>query len=246
MLLAAGLHAYFCGAGTASADGYPSRPVRLIAPFAPGGGSDIVARAVGRKLSETWGQQVVVDNRPGAETIIATEIAAKSPPDGYTLLVATASFSTNPSIQRKLPYDSLRDLAPVTQMGMEPYMLVVNSGLPVRTVQELIAHAKANPQSMNYGSGGTQNHLTMEWFKLATGARMTYVPYRGVALALTDLMGGQIQCMLVTIVSGASQLKSGKLRVLAVTSARRSAKLPEVPTIAESAVPESIPAPGTG
>src|SRR6185295_3906524 len=119
----------------------------------------------------------------------------------------------------------------------EPYLLVVNPSLPVRSVPEFIAHAKANPQAMNYGSGGTHNHLTMEWFKLATGARMTYVPYRGVALALTDLIGGQIQCMLITIPSAASQLKSGKLRILAVTSARRSAKMPDVPTVAETAIP---------
>jgi tripartite-type tricarboxylate transporter receptor subunit TctC len=225
-------------ASAASGEGYPSRPVRLITGFAPRGGSDILARAIGRKLTETWGQQVVVDNRPGAETVIATELAARSPSDGYTLFLTTASFSTNPSVHRKLPYDSLRDLAPVTLTAMEPYMLVVHPSLPGRTVQEFIAYAKANSRSMNYGSGGTQNHLAMEWFKLETGARMTYVPYRGVSLALTDLMGGQIQCMFITIVSGAQQIGSGKLRILAVTSARRSAKLPEVSTIAETTIPD--------
>jgi tripartite-type tricarboxylate transporter receptor subunit TctC len=217
---------------------FPSRPVRFITPFAPGGGTDIVARAVGRKLAEMWGQPVVVDNRPGAETIIATDLAVKSPADGYTLLLASASFSTNPSVHRKLPYDSLKDFAAITQTALEPYVLVVHPSLPVRTVKEFIAYAQANPAALNYGAGGTQNHLAVELFKMLTRTQMVYVPYRGTSLALTDLLGGQIQCLFVSVVAAGTQLKSGRLRSLAVTSARRSTVVPELPTITEAGGPE--------
>lgn len=231
------LTAAVLAASAAQAQQYPIKPVRIISPFAPGGGTDVVARALAAKLTETWRQPVVVDNRPGAETIIGTDLAAKAPPDGYTMLVGSASLSTNPSLFKKLPYDTARDFAPITLNVREPYLFLVHPSLPVHTVKELIAYSKANPKGLSYGAGGSQNHLAMEWFKLDTGANMVYVPYRGVSVAITDLVGGRLECMFITPVAGGVHVRAGKVRAIAVTGSKRSPSLPDVPTVAEAAIP---------
>ena len=216
---------------------YPSRAVRLITPVASGGTADLVARAVAKKLAATWGQPVVVDPRPGAGMIIATDLGAKSAPDGYTLLMVAASFSVNPSLHSKLPYDTLRDLAPVTMTSFIPYVLVVHPALPARTVQDLVAFDKAKPGALNYGAAGTQNQLAMELLKLRTGANIVHVAYRSSSLAITDLVAGQIELALGSTLGVAPHVNTGRLRSVAVTSARRASSLPDLPTIAESGVP---------
>ena len=217
---------------------YPNRPIRYVVGFAPGGGPDIVARAIAVKLSEAWGQQVVVDNRPGAGTIIGTDIVAKSPADGYTLLHASASFGINPSLQTKLPYDP-KDLVAVMQTATQPYVFVVHPTVAVKNVKEFIALAKAKPNTLNFGSPGTGSggHLAVELFKMVTATEMVHVPYRGGAPALTDLLGGQIQFMFPTILAVVQHMKGGRLRGIAMTSAKRSVALPDLPTVAESGVP---------
>lgn len=227
-------HAY--AQSTAGAP-YPSRSVRLITPVTAGGTGDIMARGVAKILAEKWGQPVVVDPRPGAGMIIATDMGAKSAPDGYTLLLVAASFSVNPSLHAKLPYDTLRDLTPVTLTSIVPYVLVVHPTVPVRTVQELIAHAKAKPGALNYGAAGTHNQLAVELFKLRTGTNIVHVAYRSAGLAVTDLVAGHVQLALGTIVGIAPQINSGRLRAVAVTSARRASSMPELPALAESGVP---------
>jgi tripartite-type tricarboxylate transporter receptor subunit TctC len=210
----------------------------MVTAFAPGGSTgDLVARAVAKRLSDSWGQPVVVDPRPGAGMVIATDVVAKAPPDGYTLLMISASFSVNPSVHAKLPFDSIRDLTPVTLTSFIPYVLVVHPSVPVRTFQELVAHAKAKPGALNYGAAGTQNQLAIELLKLKTGINMVHVPYRGASLVITDLVGGQIQLALGTSLAVLPHVTSGKLRGLAVTSARRVSAVPHLPTIAESGVP---------
>ena len=226
--------------GLAAAQGvaYPAKPVRLIVPFAPGGGTDVVGRALAMKLSEMWNQQVVVDNRGGASTIIGTELAAKSPPDGYTLLMGTTTLAINPSLRRKLPYDTLKDLDPVSQAAFQAYVLAVHPSVPARNVKELIALAKAKPGTLNFGSPGTGSgsHLAGELFAMLSGVRLVHIPYKGSAPALTDLLGGQIQLIFGTILSTYPHVKSGKLRALGVSSPKRSAVLPDVPSIPEGGV----------
>jgi tripartite-type tricarboxylate transporter receptor subunit TctC len=215
---------------------YPSRPIRLIVPFAPGGSNDIMARLVGQKLSESMGQQVVVDNRAGASGIVGTDLAAKAAPDGYTLLMMSLTFAVNPSLFRKLPYDTEKDLAPVTLVASAPLMLVVHPSIPAKSVQEFLAYAKANPGKLNFGSGGpgTTPHLAGEMLKMTARIRMTHVPYKGGGPALGDLMGGQIQLMLENIPSTLPLAKSGKLRALGVTSLKRSPLVPDLPTLDEA------------
>jgi tripartite-type tricarboxylate transporter receptor subunit TctC len=226
--------------GKANAQGvpYPVRPVRLIVPFAPGGGTDVVARALALKLAEMWGQQVVVDNRGGASTIIGTELAAKSPADGYTLLMATTTLAINPSLRRKLPYDTLKHLEPVSQAAFQAYVLAVHPSVPARDVKEFIALAKARPGTLNFGSPGTGSgsHLAGELFAMLSGVRLVHVPYKGSGPALTDLLGGQIQLIFGTILSTFPHVRSGKLRALGVSSPKRSAVLPDVPSIPEGGV----------
>jgi len=219
---------------------YPAKPIRLVVPFPPAGTTDILARAVAQKLSETWGQQVVVDNHPGAGGNIGSDIVAKASPDGYTLLMGTVgTHAINPSLYAKMPYDHVKDFVPVILVAGVPNVLVVNPSLPVKSVQELIAYGKANPGKLNYASSGngTSIHLSGELFKTMTGVEMTHVPYKGSSPALTDLMGGQVQLMFDNLPSSLSFIKAGKLRALAVTSAERSAALPDVPTLAESGLP---------
>ena len=227
---------------------YPTKPVRFIVGFAPGGGTDVVARGVANKLSEMWKQQVAVDNRPGAATIVGTELAARAPADGYTMLLASSSYAINAAFQKKLPYDPLKDLIAVTQTAFQPYVIVVYPGVPARSLKELIGYARANPGKLNYGSpgSGSGGHLAAELFRMVTQTEMVHVPYRGGALALTDLLGGQIQMMFPTILTVAPHIKSGGMRSLAVTSSRRSSALPDVPTVAEAALPGFVAASWNG
>ena len=219
---------------------YPSKPIRLVVPFPPGGTTDILARAVAQKLTEDWHQQVIVDNRPGAGGNIGADLVAKSAPDGYTLLMGTiGTQAINPSLYARMPYDAQKDFAPVILVAGVPNVLEVNPALPVHTVQELIAYAKANPGKLNFASSGngTSIHLSGELFKSMTGVQMTHVPYKGSAPALADLAGGQVQLMFDNLPSSLGLIKGGKLRAIAVTSAQRSPALPDIPTIAESGLP---------
>ncbi len=219
---------------------YPNKPVRLVVPFPAGGTTDILARAAAQKLSETWGQQVIVDNRPGAGGNIGAELVAKAAPDGYTLLMGTVgTHAINSSLYAKMPYDHVKDFAPVILVAGVPNVLVVNPDLPIKTVAELIAYAKANPGKLNFASSGsgTSIHLSGELFKVMAGVQMTHVPYKGSAPALTDLIGGQVQLMFDNLPSSLPQIKGGKLRAVAVTSTARAAALPDVPTVAESGLP---------
>jgi tripartite-type tricarboxylate transporter receptor subunit TctC len=218
------------------ASDYPARPIRLIVPFAPGGSNDIMARLVGQKFSENMGQQVIVDNRPGASGIVGTEIAARGTPDGYTLLMMSLTLAVNPSLYRKLPYDTEKSLVPVTLVASAPLMLVVHPSLPVKSLKDLIAYAKAHPGKLNFGSGGrgATPHLAGEMLKTMAGLEMTHVPYKGGGPALADLVGGQIQLMLENIPSTLPFVKAGKLRALAVSGSSRSALLPDLPTLDEA------------
>jgi tripartite-type tricarboxylate transporter receptor subunit TctC len=215
---------------------YPTKSIRLIVPFAPGGSNDIMARLVGHKFSESLGQQVVVDNRGGASGIIGTDIAAKAAPDGYTLLMMSLTLAVNPSLFSKLPYDTDRDLTPMTLVASAPLMLVVHPSLPIKTVKDLIAYARTDPGKLAFGSGGPGStpHLAGEMLKLMAGVQMTHVPYKGGGPALVDLVGGQIQLMLENIPSTLPYAKSGKLRAVAVTSIKRSALVPDLPTLDEA------------
>ncbi|MBI3068011.1 MAG: tripartite tricarboxylate transporter substrate binding protein [Betaproteobacteria bacterium] len=227
---------FFAGAASAQRN-YPTRAIRLVVPFAAGAGSnDIMARLIAQKLTDSLGQQIVVDNRPGASGIIGTDIAAKAQPDGYTVLMMSLTFTVNPSLYKKLPYNTEKDLVPVTLVASAPLMLVVHPSLPVKSVRELTAYAKARPGQLNFGSGGpgTTPHLAGEMFKSMAGVQITHVPYKGGAPALADLVSGQIQIMLENIPGTQPFVKAGKLRALAVTDKKRSALLPALPTLDES------------
>jgi tripartite-type tricarboxylate transporter receptor subunit TctC len=218
---------------------YPTRPIRLVVPFTPAGATDILARIIGQNLSQAWGQQVVVDNRPGAAGNIGTELVAKAPPDGYTLLMCTVStHGINPSLYKKIPYDAVKDFAPVSLVALVPNVLEVNPAVEAKTVAELIALAKKNPGKLNFASSGsgTSVHMSAELFKLLAGLDIVHVPYKGSAPALTDLLGGQVDLMFDNLPASLSHIKAGKLRPLAVTSAHRSPALPEVPTMAEAGI----------
>ncbi len=222
---------------SAQAQTYPAKPVRMVVPFAAGAGSnDIMARLIAQKLSDSFNQQFVVDNRPGASGIIGCDIVAKAQPDGYTVLMMSLTFTVLPSLFSKLPFDPVKDLTPVTMVASAPLMLVVNPSLPVKSVQEFIAYAKANPGKLNFGSGGAgaTPHLAGEMLKSMAGLQVTHIPYKGGAPALADLIGGQIQFMLENIPGTLPFAKSGKLRALAVTDLKRSPLLPDLPTLDES------------
>ena len=230
--------ACFAAINVTHAQQYPTKPIRLIIPFPPGGPRDIQARLIGPKLTEAWGQPVVIDNRAGANGIIGTELAAKAPPDGHTLLMISAGFASAELLYGKLPYHPLRDFVPVTLLTRGPGILVVNNALPVKSVKELIALARAKPGQLHYGSAGTgaPSHLSMELLAAMTGTQFTHVPYKGMAPALTDVIGGQIHMSLPTIPGGLPHAQSGRVRALGVTGAARSPAAPEVPTIAEAGV----------
>jgi tripartite-type tricarboxylate transporter receptor subunit TctC len=220
----------------ALAQPYPSRPIRIIVPFAPGGGSDIMARVIATRLAEPLGQQVLVDNRPGGNTLIGAELAARSAPDGYTLFLSTnGTVAINPSLYKKLPYDAVKDFAPVALVGVGPNVLVVHPSLPVKSVKDLIALAKAHPGKLSYASSGIGGapHLAGELFKSMAGVNIVHIPYKGAAPATTDLLGGQVQVMFAGLGPAIAHIKVNKLRGLAVASAKRSRALPELPTIGE-------------
>ncbi|HEX2825255.1 MAG TPA: tripartite tricarboxylate transporter substrate binding protein [Burkholderiales bacterium] len=218
---------------------YPTRPVRLLVPSTPGGSVDTLSRTIGSRLSEKWGQQVVVDNRPGAGGVIAAETTAKAVPDGYTFLMCTvSSCATNVSLHKNLPYDPIRDFAPVTLVATQNLMLVVNPSIPANSVKELVALAKANPGKYSFASAGngTGSHLSGELFKLLAGINIFHVPYKGVAPGLLDTVTGQISMNFPSIISGVPQVKAGKLRALATTGPKRSATVPELPTMIEAGI----------
>ena len=226
--------------GGALAQPYPAKPVRIISPFTAGSAIDTLARVLGQKLGDTWGQQVVVDNRVGANGIIGTEAAAKAAPDGYTVYLGNIStLAVNPHLYQKLPYDSVRDFAPVTMAATIPVVLVVHPSLPVKSVKELIALAKAHPGQLNYASGGTGSaqHLPMEMLRVEAGINIVHVPYKGLGPAYSDVLGGQVPMMFAGVSNVVPYMKSGRLRVLAIGSPKRSTSLPEIPTVAESGVP---------
>jgi tripartite-type tricarboxylate transporter receptor subunit TctC len=221
---------------TGYAQTYPTRAVRLVVAYAPGGSNDILARALAQKLGETWKQPVLVDNRPGGNTIIGTDLVAKAPPDGHTLLVTPPAFVINPGLVKKLPYDSLRDFTPVSLLNINPQVLVVNPSVPAKSVKELIALARAKPGMLNYSSSGSggANHLAGELFKSMAGVRIVHVPYKGNAPSLTALVSGEVDFAINTFPSALPFIRSGRLRPLAVTSRARSSVMPELPTIEES------------
>ena len=218
---------------------YPWKPVRLIIPFAPGGGADLTARLVGPRLHERLGQPVVYDNRPAAAGIIGAEIAAKSSPDGHTLLIATSSFAANPSIYKKLPYDILRDLTPITLAVSSPLVVIVHPSVPAKNMQDLIAYAKANPNKLNYGSSGAGGppHIAGEMLKSMAKIEMAHVIYKGIAPVLTALLGNEVQVSFGNIFVSQPHVRAGRLRALAITSAQRSQAAPDWPTVAESGLP---------
>jgi tripartite-type tricarboxylate transporter receptor subunit TctC len=221
--------------GTAHAQSWPSKPLRYIVPFPPGAFNDTLARTLAAELPKSLGQTVVVENRPGGNTIIGTEVAAKSPPDGYTLYGAALPFSVIQSLY-KTSFDVTKDFAPITLAGVTPNLLVANPNAPYNTVRELIAYAKANPGKVNYAStgNGTSNHLSFELFKAMTGTRITHIPYKGSAPAVTDLIGGQVEAMFDNTPNVLPHVRAGKLKALAVSSKTRSALAPEVPTVDEA------------
>jgi tripartite-type tricarboxylate transporter receptor subunit TctC len=222
------------------AQAYPTKPVRLIVPFAAGGGADFVARVVGQKFSETFGQPLIIDNRGGAGGAIGTELAAKSAPDGYTLLLGSAGpLAIQPGLSSRLPYDPVKDFAPITIVTSMPFVLVVHPSLPVKNVGELIALARAKPGQLNFASpgNGTTTHLATELLKSIAKVDVVNVPYKGVAPAVTDLLAGQVQFMSGDLSTVMPQVRAGRLRALGVTGAKRSALVPELPTLAESGLP---------
>src|SRR5262245_31326938 len=224
----------------ALAQTYPARAVTFVVPFAPGGGTDITARTIGAKLSNIWGQAVVVENRGGAGGVIGTDVVAKAKPDGYTLLIANVGItSINPALYAKLPYDPDKAFTPISLICELPFVLMASPKLPANSVKELVAYAKANPEKVTYASSGQGGspHLTAELFQLLTGTKMTHVPYKGGGPAMTDLMAGHVDILFASVLEGSGNIKAGKLKGLAVTHAKRNVALPDVPTIAEAGVP---------
>jgi tripartite-type tricarboxylate transporter receptor subunit TctC len=228
-------------AATAHPQSYPSKPIHLIVPFPPGGGNDTVARAIAQQIGPDLGQPVVIDNKPGAGGAVGAELAAKAPPDGYTLFFAgVGSHVVNPNVHAKLAYDPVKDFAPVTLIASAPSVLVVNPAVPAHSVAELTAYARANPGKLNYASNGAGSaaQLAAAMYESMAGVKMVHVPYKGIAPAMTDLLSGEVQLMFGTVVALVPHIEAGKLRPLAVTSRKRSALLPNVPTMAESGLPD--------
>jgi tripartite-type tricarboxylate transporter receptor subunit TctC len=223
---------------TGQAQTYPSRPIRLIVPLAAGGGMDTVARGVALKLTDSLGQTVVVDNRGGGGGSIGAELVAAAAPDGYTLIMMSATSVIHP-LMYKARYETLRDFAPVTQVTTQPYVIVLNSGVPATSVRELIGYAKANPDKLNYASSGNGSliHLATELFRITTGTRLVHIPYKGIGAAYPDLIAGNIQLILASIISAQPHVKAQRIRALAVTGSKRAGSSPELPTVAEAGVP---------
>jgi tripartite-type tricarboxylate transporter receptor subunit TctC len=235
------------GVPIANAQTYPTKPIRIIVPFAPGGATDILARLAAKSLSDSLGQQAIVDNRPGGGSVIGTELAAKSAPDGHTLLMVSTSTVTLPALAKKLPYDTLRDLAPLTQLVSSPNVLVVHPSLPVKSVRELVALARARPDQVAFGSGGngTSTHLGAEILGLMAGVRMTHVPFKGANPSTVAVLSGEVSWQLSAILSTMPHIRAGKLRPIAVSSLRRSPVLPDVPPVADT-LPGFEASPWTG
>jgi len=231
--------ALLLGAASAMAQQYPARPIRIIVPQSPGASTDITARLVAQGLHEAFKQPVIVDNRPGSSGIAGTELVARAAPDGYTLMVVASSFAINPALGRKMPFDSIRDFTTVTQLSKFPNMLAAHPSAPVKTLQDVIALAKAKPGQLSYASAGlaTGTHMTAELLKYMTGIELLHVPYKGGGPAMIAAMGGQTQLIIGTSVGLLPQVRAGKLRAIALTSAKRSAAAPDIPTFAESGVP---------
>ncbi len=223
----------------ALAQSYPNRPVRIIAPFSAGGGADTVARLVAQKLSEALSQQVIVDNRPGASNIIGTELTARAAPDGYTIMIANTVHAINAGLFRKLPYDPINDFTAISLIATTPFILIVHPSLPVKSVREMVALAKARPGQINYASAGTGTaaHLAAEMFRLGAGINIVHIPYKGITGALLDTVAGTTQIMIASPITVLPQVRAGKLHALAVTTATRSKSLPELPTMRESGIP---------
>jgi tripartite-type tricarboxylate transporter receptor subunit TctC len=224
----------------AQSSAFPTKPLRVIVPYLAGGSTDQLARGIGQQLALVLGQNVIIDNRPGANAIVGAEVAAKSDADGYTLFVGTqASLVMNPLLYSKLPYDPKRDFAPIAMLAYSPYVIVSNAGLPIRTLADMVAYAKANPDKLNHASTGNGNptHLSMELFKSMAGIRMNHVPYKGSAAAIPELIAGQVQVMVDFPITAMPHVRSGRLRALASTTAQRPPTLPDIPTVAESGYP---------
>lgn len=222
--------------GNAAAQGYPTRPIRMMVPFTPGGGTDILARIVAAKMSESMGQQVLVENRPGANTIVATEALVRSAPDGYTLLMQTNNLASNVTLYTgKLTFDTIKDIAPVSLVAGNPHVLVVHPGVPAKDLKEFIALAKAKPGSISFASAGsgTVNHLSGELLKMLAGIDMLHVPYKGSGSVMPDLLGGQVNALFAAMPTVTGHIREGKLRAIAVTTPKRFSGLPQIPTIAE-------------
>ena len=224
----------------ADAQDYPTKPIKFVVPYPPGGGTDVVARIVNEPLATALGQPIIIDNRGGAAGNLGTDIVAKSPADGYTILFTLSSHTINPKLYEKLPFDVERDFVPVSLVALIPQILVVNPSVPITSVKELIAYAKANPGKLNYASVGIGSpaHVAGELFKLKAGIDMVHVPYKGGGPAVTDTIGGQVQLAFVSMPAALQHVRSGRLRAIAVTSAKRSASAPDIPTIAEGGVPD--------
>ena len=236
---ALGAAMFTVAAYAAAPQNYPNRPVRMIVPFPPGGTVDVVARVVSPALSERLGQPIVIDNRGGANAIIGTDLAAKAPPDGYTLLIVPAGHAITPNVTRKLPYDTVKDLSAVGLIGNGVYVLVINPAVPAKTINEFVTYLRSRPGQVNYASTGYGNatHLAGELFNVLAGTNMVNVIYKGGGPALTDVISGQVSALFAGIASSGGHIKSGKLRALGVTTARRAPALPDVPTIAEAGLP---------
>src|SRR5262249_29440828 len=217
------------------ADKYPDRPIKIIVPFAPGGSTDILARVIGQKMTENWGQTVIIETRPGAATMIGTQAAAKAEPDGYTLIIVVSNHTTNPALHTSMPYDALKDFAPVSLLGRAPIVPYCNPSFAPTNLKELVALAKAKPGTINFGSAGpaSMTHLTAEQFKLLTGTEMTHVNYRGGTPALNDVLAGQIPMTWATVTQALPQYQSGHVRALGVTATERHRAIPDVPTFHE-------------
>jgi tripartite-type tricarboxylate transporter receptor subunit TctC len=226
-------------ANASHAQQYPTRPIRYISPYPAGGGNDTLLRIIGEKLGDQLGQRIIVDNRPGANTIVGTELLVKSPPDGYTFILLPNSLATNPSFYPKLPYDTMKDVAPVGQIAQSPQMIVAHPSVPSKTLKELLALARAKPGVLSYGTSGngSTGHLAGILLSMMTGVQLTHVPYKGTAPAVNELVGGHIPLMVSSMIATLPHVRSGKLRIIALTTAKRSQAIPEVPTIAESGVP---------
>jgi len=220
-----------------SAQGYPSKPVRLIVPYAPGGGTDVLARMIAQRLAEALNQSVVVDNRPAVDGIVGAEIVARAAPDGYTLLIISSSHAINVALGKKLPYDTIKDFAPITQTANQQLLLVVHPSLPVKTVKEFLEYVKARPGKLNYGSSSNATALPMELFKSMTSTAIQHIPYKGSGPMVNDLLGGHVQMSMSGAVSVVPHVKAGRLRAIAIGDTKRSSFLPDVPTVAEGGVP---------